>query len=115
MNIINAGLKSCVDSIRSLIYPSLDNLNQELIELLHGISGVLSFEDSKRDQVVFVLPLTKIHTFIDYPPHKTGYSIRELVKQAYSMSFDDLTTEIEIFTDLLSKLNFKCDISKLLH
>ena len=114
MNILNASLKSCVDSIRVLKYPSLDKLNHELIELLHGIPSVISFEDVKKDQIIFVLPLSKLHTYLGYPPQMVGYTLRELVKQAYSLSFDDFITEFETFTAILNKLDYKGDASSVL-
>jgi hypothetical protein len=45
--------------VREKMFLTLDQLNERLINLLRGIEG-LSFEDNRRDKIVFILPLSAL-------------------------------------------------------
>lgn len=113
MNLINTSIKACVNSIRLIKYPTLYNLNSELVESLHGITGVIYFEDLKKDQIIFVLPISEVLTYVGYPSNEDGYSLKELVKKAYSMAFPTFTTDFELFTSLINNsLSYKGGVTK---
>lgn len=64
--ILNNSLKVLIKSTRDLLFPSLIAVNTAIIERLQSIPGVTSFEDSKRDQAVYFLPLTDQESSIEY-------------------------------------------------
>ena len=114
MNLLNESIKIGIDLIRELKYLSIDTINAEFIDLLHSVTGVRSFEDMKKDQIVFVLPLSKVNTRIEYPLEEVGYTLVSLVNQSNSMVEEDLNNNFELFTSLLGKMNYNGNLNKLL-
>ena len=64
MGIINESLKFCVEKMRKIKFLNLELINEELITILHDIEGISFFEDDKKDQIVFALPLSPMSTEI---------------------------------------------------
>jgi hypothetical protein len=77
MFLINNCLKDCVEKIRLFKYTDYDLILENIIESLYGIEGVTYFEDSKNDNIVFALPLTKVKSNIFYDCK--DYSLYNLV------------------------------------
>jgi hypothetical protein len=71
MFIINESLKYCVDKIRMLVFGDLFLFNTSLITQMRVMSenydGFLCYDDRKRDQFVFSMPLTPLDCKIVYP------------------------------------------------
>jgi hypothetical protein len=66
MNILNDSLKECVVQIRHVCFKSHDLLSNEIINVLKE-QGLFSFEDTKKDQIVFCFATTPLKTKILYP------------------------------------------------
>ena len=69
LGLINESLKICVDKLRKIMFLSHDQFNFSIISALMEVEGVSYLEDSRKDQIVFALPLTSISSQIIYP-HK---------------------------------------------
>jgi hypothetical protein len=111
MNLINESLKQCVKRIREVKFNSLKLINADLISLLEGIEGIDSFEDTKKDQIVFALPLTKLRTKVIFPDN--GYSLLELVKATKSEVGPDLSDSYSFLISKISKNLFPFNSKKL--
>ena len=86
LRVINESLKTCVENIREVKSPTLKKINQDLISKFLEIEGLTYFEDPRRDQIVFSLPLTSLSTKILYP--EAGYAFKEVVKLSSAESLD---------------------------
>lgn len=95
LQVINQSLKWCIERVRKIHYESLDTVNAELIEKLHDVPGITFYQDLKRDQIIFALPLTKVKTKIQYP--NDGYSLKTLVCDSNSSVIEDLETSFASF------------------
>lgn len=62
LKILNNGLKLSISKLRKLLFQSVDEANSSILNILKNIRGVEFFEDLKHDQIVFIFPLTKLHT-----------------------------------------------------
>lgn len=74
---INTSLRKCVCLIRSTLLSSFLSVNDNFINSLKK-EGWGSFVDVKKDQIVFVLPLSPHKHKIEYPVN--GYSLEDLLK-----------------------------------
>lgn len=111
MCLLNESLKKCIVSIRLTKHRSLDLINNSFIEELYGLEGVTFFEDPKKDQIVFALPLTNKKTKICYPKK---YSMQRLVKQSMKDSRNMHVKSFKSIVDRLSRSRFLYDWGKLI-
>jgi hypothetical protein len=112
MGLINESLKHCIESIREIKYSSLKRITQELITYLGNLEGVDSYEDLKKDQIVFSLPATSLKTKVIYP--KESYSLSELVKLAKTEANNDLMASYNLLMLQISKNQYKFNLTRLL-
>lgn len=75
LKIINESLKTCTLMVREKMFLTHDQLKVKIFNSLKRIEGVLLFEDIRRDQIVFSLPLSPLVTRIMYI--SKGYSFKE--------------------------------------
>jgi hypothetical protein len=111
MSIINESLKHCVGLIRQSKFLTFDHINQELIDQLRVLPGVESFEDLKKDIVLFSFPLTNMVTSISYPLN--GFTLKELVKDENKEIVLNLTQSFKSFVELLKNLEHAPEVSRL--
>ena len=111
MEILNDSLKLCVGSIRRFKFFHLDKFNRELIVALENLGGVKRYKDLKKDQIVFILPLSNISTHITYPKKNEGYSMKQLVNTTNSISRENLTLTFKRFCQVLTDLNLTGEFS----
>jgi hypothetical protein len=114
MEILNASLKLCVENIRKFKFFHLDNFNRELIVALENLGGVKQYKDLKKDQIVFILPLSKVNTHITYPQENEGYSLKELVYSTNALTRENLSMSFKMFMNLVKNLSVEVDFSRLL-
>ena len=57
-----------------------DQFNFKIISVLRGVEGVSYFEDLRRDQIVFFLPLTPLTTKILYPSIWISFKLKDLLR-----------------------------------
>ena len=108
MEILNSSLKSCVSRIRKILCSPLEQINEQIIFQLKKVSGVSYYEDQKRDQIVFSLPLSELKTNIFYP---NKFTFKELVALTNA---DSEGSQTLVFNDILqSFLGFNFDLKKL--
>ena len=88
MLVLNESLKSLIKAYRNEKYSTLDLITAELVEQLHKVEGVTYFEDRRKDQIVFALPLSTPNTAIIYP--KEGYSMSEMLKLSRELGSESL-------------------------
>jgi len=105
MDIINESLRCCINNMRKR-FRSLDLVNQNIIACLREVKGVRYFEDKRRDQIVFALPLTSLTTKISYPCG--GVSLQELVRLSNHESEDPLQGSFIFLVNALSNQGFDC-------
>lgn len=112
MLILNNSLKECVRRIRKECFESHDILITEITSGLKEIEGVTYFEDTKKGQVVFSLPLSSLKTKIIYPEDDKGISFQQLVNHSTSES---LNAHSSSFGDIMVALNhnLKHDLFKI--
>ena len=110
MSLLNNSLKECLEEIRITKHRSLDLINRALIGELNGIEGVTSFEDVKKDHVVFALPLSAPKTKICYP---TNYSLLDLVNQSKQESEVTNSQCFSELVDCLSKTEYRFEPLKI--
>ena len=111
MGLLNESLKYSVDSIRKSKFETHDKIMNELTSYLEDVQGIKFFEDNKKDQVVFALPLSKVHTDINYPDK--SYTLKELISNVKSLSNKDLCDAFNCFIDELNKLPLYTEDKKL--
>ena len=102
MGLLNESLKYSIDSIRKSKFETHDKIISELTSYLEDVQGIKFFEDNKKDQVVFALPLSKVHTAITYP-EKT-YSLKDLVSKAKALGISDLCDGFDRLLEEFRKL-----------
>lgn len=110
LNLINNSLKICIESLRLAQHSDLYKLNSELITRFHNIENVNYFEDLKKDQIVFSLPLTKPKTYISFPTKE--YSLEELVNTSNQESCEDFVNSWKSIKELLDLFS-EVSLSKL--
>jgi hypothetical protein len=113
MNILNESFKFCITNIRGLKFKCLEFINAELIDLLHGVDGVKYFEDLKKDQVVFVIPMTKHTEHICYPDKNEGYSLADIIKNSQKLVINDFIQSLELFIKTIKKGSYDVDTVRL--
>lgn len=112
MDLINESLKRVVTKMREK-FSSLDLFNNAFITGLKEFKGVNYFEDKRKDQIVFALPLTPLKTNITYPD--SGVTLFDLIQKSQELSDDSLKKSFELLVDnLTNQTNQGCDINKLL-
>lgn len=110
MLLINDSLKSCIKDYRELKFSNLDLINREIISLFQEIKEVSYFEDLKRDQIVFSLPLNAINTKIEYTSNFTMRQLLNLNLMNNSLEFKNDLVDI---LHQMSKTNIKFDLNRL--
>jgi hypothetical protein len=83
IKILNSSIKNTVVQLRNSLYKSIDQLVSGLIKSLKGLEGIQYYEDSRRDQIVFSLPLPQPSQMIEYPDE---YSMKDLLNDADTLS-----------------------------
>jgi hypothetical protein len=81
LKLINYSLKHAISNIRKCLFHSIDEVNFSIINSFKKVEGVEYFEDFKRDQIIFILPLTPISKQIAYPVK--GFSIDDLLEMCH--------------------------------
>jgi hypothetical protein len=94
------------------MFPSLDKLNNSLIEKLRGFDGSFSYEDNRRDQVIFILPLSEVSTRISYPSN--GYSLNDLIGETKDLCSDALKIKFKEIVEIIAECDMTSDVSKIL-
>ena len=84
--IVNNSLKHIVSNIRKLLFHNVDETNTSIINALKSVKNIEFFEDSKNDQLVFILPLTPLSKEVRYPSVIDGFSLEDLLEMARDKS-----------------------------
>lgn len=106
MCLLNESLKSCIEFIRLTKYRSLDLITTALIDELYDLEGVTYYEDAKKDQIVFALPLSDKKTKVFYPKK---YSFKRLVTHCKRESLGMHSKAFRRIISKLSRSEYSCD------
>ena len=110
MNLINSCLRSTIEKMRGR-FTTHDEINRKMIDGLKNVKGVYSFEDSRRDQIIFALPFSPLVTRIIYPDDGVINSV-SLVNMSSAETRNFTSDSFASFCDVLSCCGV--DITKLL-
>jgi hypothetical protein len=110
MTVLNESIKYCVEEMRKIKFFNHDNYMLELIEKLKNLEGCNSFEDDKKDHIVFALPLSERNTSICYPKSE-GYALKQLVNNSNSLIYPHIIASLTL---ILKNLSGGKDFSKLM-
>ena len=105
LKIINGSLRACTIKIREKMFLTLYKLNEKIIESLRGVEGAISFEDARRDKIVFALPLTPVTTKINYP--SVGYSLKDLIFDSKNECYEHLNSSFKDFVKVINQFELK--------
>jgi len=94
------------------MFPSLDKLNNSLIANLRGFDASFPYEDNRRDQVIFILPLSGVSTRISYP--SSGYSLNDLIRETKDLCSDALKMKFKEIVEIIVECGMTSDVSKIL-
>lgn len=53
LTLINNSIKTLVKEVRSSLFSKLDAVNQQIIDVLLATDGIVSYQDLKKDQIIF--------------------------------------------------------------
>lgn len=110
LDLLNESFKFTIEKIR-VMFNEVDKFSETLISSLQGVRGITSFEDKRKDQIVFALPHTPVKTKITYP--EDGFSSHDLVTMSNAESETHL---FDSFFFLVKTLSIQgCDCTKLLN
>jgi hypothetical protein len=117
LKLINESMKFCILSLRQENFTHFDVLNKDLVASLKTIGdgdggGVISYEDNRIDSLIISLPLTPLHTKINYP--SKGYSMKDLIQDSKEGSYVHLQANFKEVLKLVQSHNLKTSYDKLM-
>lgn len=114
VDVLNNSLKHSIKLIRGCLFASYDALVTQIISELKTVKGITFYEDDKRAQVVFFLPLTPMVSNIVYPD-RGKFSVNDLILMSQKPNLPLESVFLEplcpqkstIFSSLFQKLFLK--------
>lgn len=83
------------------MFSKLDAVNQQIIDVLLATDGIVSYQDLKKDQIIFSMPLTQLSTKILYP--EPSYSLKSMLRDVKAMLVVEETSNFVNLVNIIAQ------------